>query len=95
MKDLLKQQEEQPWLISPEARVPAMNDPVVDESLSPEKQRKKRQVSLQLRQDLERKLKSAAAWGEKHGEEGKTARRKKTSESDASTYCSMLSFRTR
>ena len=69
MKDVITQQQDQPWLVFPEARVPTVKiasaiygvagDRVV---VTPEDERKQRDISKSLRQELERKHKSANSW---------------------------------
>ena len=69
MKDVITQQQDQPWLVFPEARAPSVKiSSTVDgqESdriiVTPEHQRKQKDISAKLRQDLERKRRAASAW---------------------------------
>jgi hypothetical protein len=63
MNSVLKIQEEQPWLISPEARVPTTEDAHFDESLSVKQRQMQEALSKQLKLDLERKLKMTGERG--------------------------------
>jgi HrpA-like RNA helicase len=58
MKDVIEQQEDQPWLISSEARVPSLNFEKY-ESFSSELDQKSRQISDQLRKELVQKRRLA------------------------------------
>lgn len=74
MKDIISQQEEQPWLISQEARAPTTS--LRRAIVSPAEQRREKEISERLQNDLKRKRKEAAAWGEKNegGEHGQNFR---------------------
>jgi len=90
--DVLKIQEEQPWLVSPEARVPTLHDEHgEDESLSLEQKQKKERLSMQLKQDLENKLKRTGDQGQNGGDSKKSRAPQKTTLID--TYQSMLAVR--
>jgi hypothetical protein len=91
MADVVKQQEDQPWLISPEARVAVSVETHFDESLSAELKDKQRKISLKLRQDLERKLYGAT---ESQKDQGCRAKeRKKGNLSEAERYQKLLTVR--
>ena len=68
MKDVITQQQDQPWLVFPEARVPTVKVSAADSPggdrvvVTPEHERKQREISKNLRQELERKRKSADSW---------------------------------
>jgi HrpA-like RNA helicase len=73
MKDVITQQEEQPWLISSEARVPSLNFEKT-ESSSSEQDTKSREISEKLRMDLELKRRLAEEWDAKNSD-GRNDRR--------------------
>eukprot|EP00934_Nitzschia_sp_Nitz4_P009465 Nitzschia sp. Nitz4//scaffold4_size323378//311970//317685//NITZ4_000719-RA/size323378-snap-gene-0.432-mRNA-1//1//CDS//3329553576//9455//frame0 len=56
---VVKQQEEQPWLIAPEARVPVSSEIVADEAQNPEQNQKQADISNKLRLELQTKLEEA------------------------------------
>ena len=93
MNGVLKIQEEQPWLISPEARVPTVEDVYVDESLSEEQNQKRELISKQLKQDLERKLNTTHNRGERHKRSVGEVKRGGSSTNAAESYHLMLSIR--
>lgn len=66
MKDVINQQEEQPWLISKEARAPTLSQ--VRQEVTSTKDKRKSEISTILREDLERKSGLAIEWGEKTAE---------------------------
>jgi RWD domain len=66
MKDIIIQQEEQPWLVSDDARAPTLIRGRQKVTSAAEKL--KCDISVRLRQDLERKRKLARDWSEKNGE---------------------------
>lgn len=63
MKDIISQQEDQPWLISPEARAPTTADD--SRRIPPIKETLKASISKQLRAELERKRGDAEAWAKR------------------------------
>ncbi|KAG7344957.1 ATP-dependent helicase HrpA [Nitzschia inconspicua] len=66
IKDIIQQQEEQPWLVSAEARAPTLIEGR-KEVTSFEVERK-RMINIRLRQDLERKRQLASEWGDRKAE---------------------------
>lgn len=60
MKDVIKSQNEQPWLIAPEARVPTVATKVA--VLTPELCNRRNQISTNLRNELGKKNKVADSW---------------------------------
>ncbi|CAJ1935709.1 unnamed protein product [Cylindrotheca closterium] len=64
MNDVIDQQKNQPWLVSPEARVPTMSD---DNGAKPGKpSQRQHNISKKLREELERKRDQAEQWAEKN-----------------------------
>jgi hypothetical protein len=70
MKDLIKTQNEQPWLISPEARVPTVS---AKEPKHTQEQRYQRNaISKRLRDELTRKNEAADSWAKNNSATPKT-----------------------
>ena len=64
MNDVIDQQKNQPWLVSPEARVPTMSD---ENGAKLGKQSQRQQsISKNLREELERKRDLAEQWAERN-----------------------------
>lgn len=98
MEQVVKQQKEQPWLVSPEARVPAVEDQEFCESLTPEQVKKQRDINKRLREDLLLKREMARAWAEKREENednGMAKGGRKFVGFRAEKYYNMLSVRSR
>jgi hypothetical protein len=64
MTDIISLQKDQPWLVSPEARVPVVA--MERKALSPEQLRRRKDISKKLRADLERKRNQAHDWAKKN-----------------------------
>ena len=64
MSDIISQQKEQPWLISPEARAPTIT--IERDSLSPSDMKRQNEISKKLQEDLARKRELATKWAEKN-----------------------------
>ena len=62
MKEVITQQKDQPWLVSPEARAPTLID--TEDSMTPEQERRQKQISKKLKEDLQRKREMASSWAE-------------------------------
>jgi hypothetical protein len=81
MKDVISQQRDQPWLVFPEARAPTVTMRLASSKdgedsqggdrivVTPEQLRRQREISKKLRQELERKRKSAESWSAENGNE--------------------------
>lgn len=69
MKDIAKVQTAQPWLVSPDARVPVRDTKSSD--LTSTQRREQLKISNKLRNDLERWNQAAEQWSEKGGKFGK------------------------
>jgi hypothetical protein len=65
MSDIISQQKDQPWLVSSEARAPTI---ITSEkgTLSPKDNRRQKEISKKLREDLELKRKRASEWAEQN-----------------------------
>lgn len=73
MKDVVKTQQEQPWLVSPEARVPRnVSD---NDSLSESQLRERQRSSARLKDELSSKWEAAEAWGRKSSGVASTSNR--------------------
>ena len=68
MNDVIIQQQEQPWLVFPEARVPTVA--AERSTLSIENRRTQHEINQNLRRELERKRKAAQDWASKHADAG-------------------------
>lgn len=72
MNDVITTQQQQPWLISAEARVPTTEEEVhTDKTLSPAQRHKHDILSDQLKIELERKINVAKEFGKKHQSTGR------------------------
>ena len=75
VQGVLEEQKQQPWLVCPEARAPTLeDDPTAIHNrsdLSPEELREREDISRSLRQDLQRKYRSAEHWEKKGSGNGK------------------------
>lgn len=69
MKDVIKGQNEQPWLISPEARAPVVTE---SKPLSPEQIRQRDSISKRLRDELRQKMRIGEEWGAKNSSKGQS-----------------------
>jgi hypothetical protein len=89
MNDVVRSQSEQPWLISPEARVPfTSSNPV---RFSPQESLLMKDISNKLRKELERKMESAEEWKRKNASKISHAENKGACK--AQRFHSMLSQR--
>ena len=94
MKDVIQQQEQQPWLISSEARVPSLNFDEKTESYSNDLEGKSQQISDKLRKDLERKRRLAEEWEAENPSVGDRRPAKSSGNSfSPEVYHSMMSVR--
>jgi hypothetical protein len=64
MNDVITQQKQQPWLVFPEARAPT----VAGErgTVTPEHERRQKEIGKKLRQELDRKRQAATDWASKN-----------------------------
>jgi len=78
VQSVVEEQKQQPWLVCPEARAPTLEDDSTamhnKSDLSPEDLREREDISRSLRQDLQRKYRSAEHWEKKGSGNGKGKR---------------------
>jgi len=71
LKDVLMTQRDQPWLVSPEARVPATKENSVERKVSTKDEVRKNKTSEMLRKELERKYSPASQGQDSQGRGGR------------------------
>lgn len=64
MHDIIDQQKQQPWLVSPEARAPSLS--LQSKGVSKEETQRQQEISRKLQVELERKRKAANKWGDEN-----------------------------
>jgi hypothetical protein len=64
MNDVIAQQKQQPWLVFPEARAPTVTGG--RGTVTPEHERRQKEIGKKLRQELDRKRKAATDWASKN-----------------------------
>ena len=96
MKDIITQQEEQPWLIADEARAPTTT--VSRKRVSDKETNLERNISEKLRTELDRKRREAKKWGQRmdnDGESAQPAAKTKTNGFSPEKFHHMMSARER
>jgi hypothetical protein len=75
MKDIIAQQEDQPWLIAPEARVPTID--LHRTQVSQKKAKLETSINRTLQTELVRKRREAFEWGQRNGNKAAQTKRAK------------------
>ncbi|KAL3905340.1 MAG: hypothetical protein SGILL_009717, partial [Bacillariaceae sp.] len=75
MKDIIDQQQDQPWLVAEEARAPTLDSRRSE--VSEDHHKRESAISKRLREDLERKNRLATEWAENVGVKTKNGDKRK------------------
>jgi HrpA-like RNA helicase len=93
MNDIMDQQKDQPWLVSPEARAPTLSQQ--SERVSKEQTQRQQEISRKLRLELERKRKAANKWAGENSGSATGQRSKKSNVFTPRQFHFMMSVRQR